>query len=70
MTKNWHLKDTESSYVKTFACSDNPRQHIWNKIEKSSKMGHDNKSLLSTFACFLTFNCFCQSLISGRETGH
>ena len=52
MTKNWHLKDTESSYVKTFACSDNPRQHIWNKIEKSSKMGHDNKSLLSTFACF------------------
>ena len=29
-------------------------QNIWNKIEKSSKTGQDKKSLISTFACFLT----------------
>ena len=32
----------------------NPGQDIWNKIEKSSKTGQDKKSLISTFACFLT----------------
>ena len=32
----------------------NPGQSIWNKIEKSSKTGQDKKSLISTFACFLT----------------
>ena len=32
----------------------NPGQNIWNKIEKSSKTGQDKKSLISTFACFLT----------------
>ena len=32
----------------------NPGQNIWNKIEKSSKTGEDKKSLISTFACFLT----------------
>ena len=26
----------------------------WGKIEKSSKTGSDKKSLVSTFACFLT----------------
>ena len=31
-----------------------PVQNIWNKIEKSSKIGHDKKSLMSTFACVLT----------------
>ena len=31
-----------------------PGQNIWNKIEKSSKTGHDKKSLISTFASFLT----------------
>ena len=46
----------------------NPGQNIWNKIEKSSKTGQDKKSLISTFACF--FDCYCQSLIFGRETGH
>ena len=30
-----------------------PRQNIWNKIEKSSKIGQDKKSLVSFFACFL-----------------
>ena len=32
----------------------NPQQNIWNKTEKSSKTGQDKKSLISTFACFLT----------------
>ena len=32
----------------------NPGQNIWNKIEKPSKTGEDKKSLISTFACFLT----------------
>ena len=31
-----------------------PDKNIWNKIEKSSKTGEDKKSLISTFACFLT----------------
>ena len=54
---------------KLFICSDNPGQSIWNKskIEKSRKTGQGNKSLMSTFACF--FHCYCQSLISGRDTG-
>ena len=30
------------------------RQNIWNKIEKSSRIGQYEKSLLSTFRCFLT----------------
>ena len=29
-------------------------QNIWNKIEKPSKIRLDKKSLVSTFACFLT----------------
>ena len=32
----------------------NPGQNIWNKIEKSSKIGQEKKSLISTFAYFLT----------------
>ena len=31
-----------------------PGQGIWNEIEKSSKTGQSKKSLISTFACFLT----------------
>ena len=32
----------------------NHMQNIWNKLEKSSKTGQGKKSLMSTFACFLT----------------
>ena len=32
----------------------NPGQNIWNKLEKSGKTGQEKKSLISTFACFLT----------------
>ena len=31
-----------------------PRQNIWNKIEKSNKIGQDKKILISTFVCFIT----------------
>ena len=31
-----------------------PDKSIWNKIEKSSKIGEDKKSVISTFACFLS----------------
>ena len=31
-----------------------PRQSIWSKMEKSSKIGRGKRSLSSTFACFLT----------------
>ena len=33
----------------------NHRQDIWKRIEKSSKIGQSKKSLISTFAVFLTF---------------
>ena len=32
----------------------NPGQNIWNKLKKSSKTGQEKKSLVSTFASFLT----------------
>ena len=32
----------------------NPRQNIWHKIKKYSKIGQDFKNVTSTFACFLT----------------
>ena len=35
---------------------------------ESSKTGQEKKSFISTFAC--SFGCYCQSLISGKETGH
>ena len=37
-----------------FILNYNPGQSIWSRIEKSSKTGQDKKSLMSTFACFLT----------------
>ena len=54
MCKNSSLKETGPSYGQKFVCSDNPGQNIWHKVEKSSKAGQDLRSLLSTFACFLT----------------
>ena len=56
-----------TSIVKKKIASYNFRQNIWNRIEKLSKSRQEKKSLISTFACF--FDCYCQSLISGRETG-
>ena len=31
----------------------NPGQNIWNKVEKSSKIGQDYKNLVSDFAVFM-----------------
>ena len=48
MSKNWRrlsLEETGSSYDQKFACSDNLKQNIWNKIKKSSKIEEDKKSL-------------------------
>ena len=33
MSKNWSWKGTEPSKDKKCACSDNPGQNNWNKIE-------------------------------------
>ena len=54
MLKNWSLTETLPSSDKNVACSDNPRQSIWNKKEKSSKLGQRNESFISSFTCFLT----------------
>ena len=53
MSKNSSLKETGSSYSQKFICSDNPRQTIWQKVKKSSKIGQDFKNLLPNFECFL-----------------
>ena len=34
------LKEIGLSYDQNFVCSDNPGLNIWNRIEKSSKIGH------------------------------
>ena len=49
MHSDYHINDTLSS-----SFTYNPGQNIWSRIEKSSKTGQDKKSLISTFACFLT----------------
>ena len=54
MSKNQNLKKAGPSHDQNFGCSDNPGQNIWHEIEKSNKTGMKKKSLISTFACFLT----------------
>ena len=54
MSKHWSWKGTGLSYDQRFACSDNPGQNIWNKVEKSSKIAQEKRSLESIIACFLT----------------
>ena len=54
MSKNWSWKETAPINDQKFACSDDPRQNIWNKMEQSSKTGQEKKSLVSAFACFFT----------------
>ena len=54
MSKYKTLKETGRVKTKIFFFSYNPRQNIWNKIEKPSKTGQVKKSLISTFACFST----------------
>ena len=66
--KNSSLKEIGPNYSQNFFCSHNPGQNIWHKVDKSSKIGQDFKNLLSNFMHF--FGSYCQSLISGRKTGH
>ena len=54
MSKTCCWKGTGLSYDKNFACSNNPKQNIWNKTEKSSETGEEKITLVSIFACFLT----------------
>ena len=47
------MKEFVPSYNQKFACSDNPRQNIWHKVKKDSKIGQDFKNVISIFV-FLT----------------
>ena len=40
------------AYDQTFACSDNPGQNIWNKMEKSNKTGMAKKNLITLLRVF------------------
>ena len=51
-----------------FPSTCNPGPKIYNKIEKSSKTEQEKKSFDIYLCMFL--DCYYQSLISGRETGH
>ena len=61
---NFHLRNfqmpvlnlTFQNLIGTLFFTYNLGQNIWYKVEKSSKVGQDFKSLLSNFACFLTAN--------------
>ena len=54
MPKNWSLEETLLSYDQKFICSDKSGKNSWNKVKKSSKIGQDYRTLISTFAYFLT----------------
>ena len=54
VTQTNSLSSVFSPFSFVSLCFYNPEQNIWNKEEKSSKTGHHKKSLISTFACFLT----------------
>ena len=47
----------ERGLGREFACSDNLRENVWNKMESSSNTGQRKKSLISVFACFLLAIC-------------
>ena len=55
MSKNWSLKENGSSYDQKCVFSNNSGQNIWNRLEKSSKIGQENKTLMSTFATKLIY---------------
>ena len=44
MSKNWNLKENGPSWRQNFVWSENPRQNIWNKIEKSGKLDRKRKA--------------------------
>ena len=58
------LEEIGPSYDQNVFCSSSPGQNIWNKVEKFSKIGQDQKTLISTYGVFFE----CKMLIFGRET--
>lgn len=48
------LMSQHSVVLVKFTKTYNPKQNIWKKVKESSKIGQDSKSLISTFASFLT----------------
>ena len=64
------IRTRNNSVFGHFSCSDwncNPNQNIWNKANKSSKIGQDKKTLISAFAQL--FNHYCQSFVFRRQVG-
>ena len=57
---SWIVKHTESSGY-------NPGQDIWSGVRKPREIRQAWKTLISVL---YKFSCYCQSLISGRETVH
>ena len=56
VTENVQKFNFEGDWAKVrlkLVCLENPGQNIWHKVKKSSKIGQDFKSPLSSFACFL-----------------
>ena len=62
--KNCSLDETGLSYDQKFVWSDNPRQNVWNKVKKSSKIkiGLDWKTLVSII--YVPLYSYFQSLVS------
>ena len=61
------IRTRNNSVLGHFSRSDwncNPDQNIWNKANKSSKIGQDKKTLISAFAQL--FNHYCQSFVFRR----
>ena len=54
MSKKLSLEESRIKYEQKFVFSDNLEQNMWNKVKKSIKTGRGSKSLISTFASFLT----------------
>ena len=54
MSRQRSSVETRPSYDQRLVCPDNSRKNIWNKVEKSSKIGQVQKTLIFAFAEFLT----------------
>ena len=50
MLRYWGFKETGTSYEQRFVTVNNWWQNIWQKVQKSSKTGQGQKTLMSVFA--------------------
>ena len=46
----------------------NSGQNVWSKVNNSGEIEQDQKALIHAFTLF--FHCYCQNIISGKETGY